>query len=443
MRRDAVVHALGIALLAIWASAALVLAATFSNRAPTWLAVTVALLAIAKTWIVYNHVHLPRKAERLAHERAKAQHESLVKGESTERGRIAAVLDAVPEAVIATDSSGVVRVANAAARELFDVLSTPSRSIEDVFTQGDVLSMHARALAGQPGQMKIRHNHRGSLRVYEVIACPLAESQSPSGARPRFGVVVVVRDVTELALAVQLKTDFVANASHELRTPLSSIRLAMETIAEAGREDPALTSRLSMVVLRNTTRLEDLVRDLLDLSRIESPDVPAAKERVVLTDMIAGIEQLFTEVRVARRLRIEASIAPEATEFDSDPRLIELILKNLIDNATKFAFEGTTISVGAQRLAPREGSSETIRITVADQGVGIPIAQQARIFERFYQVDGARSGPTDRRGTGLGLAIVKHAIKRLGGSIRVESVWQQGTAMIVDITPGLTAAGED
>lgn len=407
---------------------------------PRWILVAAIVGLVVQTWVLLFRTYAARSienAERAEHGRSAF---ASVSQALSARDGITAVLDAVPEPVIATDATGVVRFSNIAARDLVDSLKVPSRAIEDVFTHGEVLSIHARALGGTLGQARIRLQHRGTLRVFDVIATP-----RPDPAPPRFGVVLTLRDVTELALAVQLKTDFVANASHELRTPLASIRLAMETLREAGPDEAAMAERLSAVVLRNTARLEDLVRDLLDLSRVEAADVPPARELVSMPAMVAEVEQMFEEVCRTRRLRIEAELDPNATQFVSDPRLLEMILKNLVENATKYAFEGTTIRIRSVRVLRESTSSTTpsIRISVTDQGVGIPISLQQRIFERFYQVDGARSGPTDRRGTGLGLAIVKHAIKRLGGAISVESVWQQGTTMSIEFTPAEVASPDD
>lgn len=438
MRRDAISTALLAAIVAIGGMVSLVVAAAWLDRVPAWLTAGVTLLGILSCWLLYSTVYVRRGRDLAALERGREEQESRARAMGDERDRIARVLAAVPEAVIATDSTGRVRVANDAARALLGSLEKPGRLIEDVFTQNEILSLHARAMAGEAGQEKIRHNHQGSLRTYEVVVLPLADDEASAGAR--FGSVIVLRDVTELALAVQLKTDFVANASHELRTPLSSIRLAAETISEAARDDPELASRLSAVVLQNTARLEELVRDLLDLSRVESPDVPPSRERVVLSDMLTGIEQMFEEIRTVRHLGVEAAIDADANEFVSDPRLIELILKNLVDNAMKYSFEGTTVRVEASRVGGGGRGPSMVRVRVSDKGIGIPITQQGRIFERFYQVDMARSGPTARRGTGLGLAIVKHALKRLGGTIRVESVWQQGTTMIVEVPVGAVPA---
>jgi two-component system phosphate regulon sensor histidine kinase PhoR len=131
---------------------------------------------------------------------------------------------------------------------------------------------------------------------------------------------------------------------------------------------------------------------------------------------------------------------PKAIALHTDRKLLMLILRNLVDNATKFANEHTSVRVIAQVLPPagntlRGPPRGTLRIKVVDTGLGIPIEHQQRIFERFYQVESSRTGLTARRGTGLGLAIVKHAVKDLGGTIKIESVWKQGTTMSVEV-PG-------
>jgi two-component system phosphate regulon sensor histidine kinase PhoR len=255
-------------------------------------------------------------------------------------------------------------------------------------------------------------------------------------------VVITLRDVTELATAVQLKTDFVANASHELRTPLSSIRAAVETLAEQAKDDPASLDWLIGKIATNVGRLEEMTRDLLDLARLESPEVPVEIVAVSAAELAESLTEVFDAACRERRLTLRFDLDPALRHLRTDPRLLTLILKNLVDNATKFAFEGTTILVAGRALRPdgRIGAVEagpllSARFEVTDQGVGIPIEQQARIFERFYQVDTSRAGLKPKRGTGLGLAIVKHAVKALGGNVGVRSVWQQGTTITVEL-PG-------
>lgn len=349
-----------------------------------------------------------------------------------------AILDGIGDPVLATDAEGRIAYSNEAANRFFSARGdSPFRpiglSIDDVFTHADVHTLHADARTGKPGLAQVRWQKPGGARVVQVWATPI-EPTGGSSMAIRGGVLLVIRDVTELALALQLKTDFVANASHELRTPLSSIRAAVETLRDGAADDPAMRDKFLNMVGTNAARLEEMVRDLLDLSRLESPEAPLEIGRVHLTEICRGVASMFDEICADRTLTIEPRIDPELDAIETDPKLLQLILKNLVENSTKFAFERTTILITARREGDRR-----LRLRVVDQGVGIPFEQQARVFERFYQVDPSRTAvgravtKSARRGTGLGLAIVKHAVKRLGGSIRVESVWQQGTTMIVDL----------
>jgi len=144
-----------------------------------------------------------------------------------------------------------------------------------------------------------------------------------------------------------------------------------------------------------------------------------------------------------RGLEVVSEVSNEVNQIQTDPVLLSLILRNLVQNAIKFAHEDTTIkitvepdSISHDRTIPIPDSlvgSMGIRIRVIDKGIGIPITQQQRIFERFFQVDDARSGSSAKRGTGLGLAIVKHASKRLGGTVSLESVYREGSTFIIEL----------
>ncbi|MFO0835438.1 MAG: ATP-binding protein [Phycisphaerales bacterium] len=346
-----------------------------------------------------------------------------------------AVLDADRDPVLATDSAGELVIWNRATCDFFEkpAQALRGRIIDELFTQSEVLGLHAAAVAGQARAAQVRMSRQGVMRVYEVVAAPAALELTGLSTRSRAtyaepGVVLTLRDVTELARAVQLKTDFVANASHELRTPLSSIKAAAETLGEMV-EEPPMAARLVQMIAANTTRLEELTRDLLDLSRLETPEAAVELSPVRLPELFESLTPVFETACKERNLRLVFEPAPDASEITSDPRLLSLILKNLIENSTKFAYEGTAIRV----VASRGSSGDALRIQVIDQGIGIPLNAQDRIFERFYQVDLSRAGGTSRRGTGLGLAIVKHAAKALGGTISVQSVWKEGTTMTVEL----------
>lgn len=195
-----------------------------------------------------------------------------------------------------------------------------------------------------------------------------------------------------------------------------------------------MRARLSEMIATNVGRLEDLVRDLLDLSRLESPDQTPQTSPVRASEVASGLRELFAPALEARGLTLRFDLDPALERMDTDPRLLQIILRNLVENSTKFAFDRTEIVVTGRALRPREGRPRGDAVwTVTDRGIGIPIEHQQRIFERFFQVDGARSGEPTKRGTGLGLAIVKHAVRTLGGSIDVESVWKKGTTMTVKL----------
>ncbi len=350
------------------------------------------------------------------------------------------IVDAVDIPVFATTPSGHLVLCNPAFERLLERPrgAVVGLSIEEVLPQTPLLEVLEHAQAGAADQAQISLRTPVGERVFQVSAVPTRGPGNPHG-----GVVVALRDVTELAEAVRLKTDFVANASHELRTPIASIRAAVETLGAAS-DDPAMIQRLTKMIAGAVERLEEMIADLLDLSRLEQPDLEPTIEEVDLADVVAQLTAMLETPCQERGLRIEADLHPAFARLRTDPHLITLILRNLVENATKFAHEGTAIRVVARPLPPEGDGLAGARIDVVDRGIGIPLKLQQRVFERFYQVDPSRTRQQTRRGTGLGLAIVKHAVRQLGGDIAVESVWQEGTTMSVTLPNALPreAAGD-
>jgi len=354
-----------------------------------------------------------------------------------ERWVCQAALDASDAAVVATNPRGEVILMNAEAQRLFAdrPVGPIGRLIDELFTQHELVGLHAAASDGstpsaQRAQVKLAV--RGEMRTFQVLAAPIG-----TPIHGRCGATLILRDISEFASAMQNRTDFVANASHEFRTPLSSIRAAVETLADGAAEDPAMSERFISMIAANVTRLEELTRDMLDLSRLESPDAPVEIGPVRMSELAESLRAHFEQQCHERKLALAIECDPALDRMETDTRLLQLILRNLIDNATKFAYEGTTVRVVGKVISPDAGGPNTkrhaARFVVSDQGMGIPLAAQRRIFERFYQVDASRSGQAQRRGTGLGLAIVKSSVKALGGTISVESVWKQGTTMTIDL----------
>ena len=378
----------------------------------------------------------PESAESLAATLARSREAS-----EERASRFEAIVNAIDSPTIAVDAAGTIMLCNAAATALFGA-DFRGLGVEEAFTQPDLAAMPLAARRGTPQRGRVRIARPSGVLLVDVAAAPFERngsegtSRNETGAKPeRFGVVMTLRDVTELATAAQLKTDFVANASHELRTPLASIRAAVETIQDHGSDDSETRERFLRTIAKAAARLEDLCNDLLDLSRVETTEQVVDLKPVGLAELCEDMAEVFAPVCAERGLTIRVEVDPGVGTVRSDHRLLHAILKNLIENAVKFAYEGTTVRVSARAVPGERPDRAWLRIEVSDKGIGIPIALQGRIFERFFQGDPSRAGST--RGTGLGLAIVKHAVRSLGGRIAVESVWKQGTTMRVELPDAL------
>lgn len=361
---------------------------------------------------------------------------------------LVARLDAVDTPVIATDESGRVASMNRAAEQLFETgpRRSPGTPLDNLFASAGLLDLHARAARGEACRGRMRITLAGQARIHEVSAVPVRpdtddeNNSDPANQTERLGVVLTLRDVHELAQTLRLRTDFAANASHELRTPIASIRAAIETLGGHAADDPEMQKRLLGMIENNTARLEEMVDDLLDLSRLESDERPIKTDSFRGDELAETLASMFAGTGEARGVTLELAFDPALANMRTDRKLVMLVLRNLVDNAIKFAFENTAVRVTAEVIPGKAGSLNGARFRVADRGAGIPLKHQQRVFERFFQVDESRTRLDGRRGSGLGLAIVRHALRRLEGSIDVDSVWREGTTMTVEI-PGCVLPG--
>jgi signal transduction histidine kinase len=220
-----------------------------------------------------------------------------------------------------------------------------------------------------------------------------------------------------------VRRDFVANASHELKTPLTAIRGYSETLLDP--ELPVeLRRQFTLTVQANAKRLQHIVDDLLDLSRIESGGWRAEPEPVAVDQVARAAWANFAAAAEEKGVgwEIEGEELPQ--QVLADPGALQQIFSNLFSNALRFTPQGGRITVAA---GPVPGRPDWTRVAVRDTGSGIPAVHLGRIFERFYRVDPARS--REEGGTGLGLAIVRHLVEAHGGSVEAESSLGQGTTI--------------
>jgi signal transduction histidine kinase len=330
-----------------------------------------------------------------------------------EREESRTLLESLSDGVLAADRRGIVVSINAAARRLLGYgPAEPLPPLAELFHDRQHRALMREIMAG--GVVDRRELDFGDRSVV-VSARPFEDG----------GTLLVLNDVTDVRRLETIRRDFVANVSHELKTPLTAIAGYAETLAA---ETPASseTQRFAQVILENAQRMQRLVDDLLDLSRIESGGWQPEPENVDVETAAREAWNPFAARASERGVRFETAVKNSAASAPVDPDALRQIFTNLFDNALRHTQPKGSIRVVAER-AGKDGRCVLIR--VADTGSGIPADHLPRIFERFYRVDPGRS--RQEGGTGLGLAIVKHLVEAHGGRVEAESELGRGTTILL------------
>ncbi|MBI5672233.1 MAG: PAS domain-containing protein, partial [Nitrospirae bacterium] len=263
--------------------------------------------------------------------------------------------------------------------------------------------------------------------------CLQIEASPAGGERESEACIVLVfHDITELRRLEKIRKDFVANVSHELRTPLTSIKGYVEALLDGAKDDPMTSAKFLEIILKQSDRLNLIIEDLLELSKIESGRVSLKEEPLELRSVVDRTLSMIKPIADKKRHRLVTSVDLSLPPVAGDESRLVQVLTNLLDNAIKYTPEGGTIAVGAKLASPIENAepaAQAIDLSVADTGIGIPEEDRPRVFERFYRVDKARS--RELGGTGLGLAIVKHIVEGHGGQVWVEANHPQGSRFMV------------
>ena len=321
-----------------------------------------------------------------------------------------------------TSAEGRILMVNPAFKRMMDVDAwcLNKRPIE-VVRNHDLQSVVEAAIDSAPSLREdavIDLTLEWSQRIFQVHLTPIRIGER------LHGVVAVFHDVTELRRLEQVRKDFVANVSHELRTPLTSIKGYVETLLDGAMEDSDALRRFMTSIQRHADRLQALVEDLLQLSRIESGRYEVEFTACHLDRVSERVAEIFA--KQIDRKQLDFSLRFETDKpARGDPELMERALSNLVDNAVKYTEKGGSIAI---RTVERD---DEIILSVADTGPGIPSDALPRIFERFFRVDRARSRALG--GTGLGLAIVRHTMELLNGRAWVESRLGEGATFYLSL----------
>jgi len=331
---------------------------------------------------------------------------------SSEKSRLDAILEGMGEGVMVTDADAVVTLVNPAFCTLFgtDAGVQGSRLLE-ISRHPDLYEACRAVLSErQERHQEITLPQGTSTRVHWV---PLLEQGALRGA------VAVFHDISALKRVEKIRRDFVANVSHELRTPVTVIKGYAETLLTGVlADDPQRSNHFLGIIDSHAQRLSCLIGDLLALSELESGEIVMHPENLALEGAVRQTLQLLELKSEEKGVSMESLGLQELPEVRADRGRLDQVLMNLLDNAVKYSKKGGTVTV----RAAQEG--DLVRVFVRDTGIGIPQKDLARLFERFYRVDEARS--RERGGTGLGLSIVKHIVQAHGGSVAVQSTLGQG-----------------
>ena len=334
----------------------------------------------------------------------------VVGGLSAERDTLSAVLATMADGVIVTSRTGHVTLLNPAAREL---LGIRERQIEGLRLVEMVRDNEIYRIISRCQEENSRQQADISLilplRYLSVIATPLDNDG---------GVLLTLHDLTRMRQVETSQKEFVSNVSHELRNPMASIKAMVETLESGAVKEPQVALDFLSRMRGDVDRINALVNDLLELSRMESGQFMIEAEPLVLANLVHAVKQQFSETALSQEVDVITEVAEDLPKVMADGEKLTQVFVNLVENALKFTPAKGTISIRAQ------AENEYVQVQLRDTGVGVAPQHVPHLFERFYKVNRSRRDS----GTGLGLSIVKQLVEAHGGQITVDSKEGEGCA---------------
>ncbi len=325
------------------------------------------------------------------------------------KDRLEAVLHGMVEGVMLLDPKGRIQIVNSALGALLEARVDPvGRSPAEAYRLPGLQEAVEECIGDRRARLLEIKSKGATGKVLEVQVSPT----------PQGGAVALFRDVTEKKRLEEMRKNLIANVSHELRTPLTAIRGAVEGLMDELPEGLQQTQRFANMIHRQVLRLEKMVKDLLDLSKLEAEGRLSESKIVEAREIAREAMESVKEMAEAKGLELQSSFTSAQAHVRGNPRELEQALVNLLTNAIQFTERGRVVL----RV---EAVGNEVHFSVEDTGVGIPEEHLPRIFERFYRVDRDRS--REKGGSGLGLSIVKHIVQNHGGRVEVQSTPGQGS----------------
>ncbi len=342
---------------------------------------------------------------------------------------IRGTFNSLVDPIVALSDEGQVVYLNRTAEELLGT-QAPGMEITGLLRDPRLATLiDATRTRATTGQVEIIHTDAHADRQFLVDAVPLRPDQTLD-----WSMMLMLRDITEVKRTEQMRVDFVANASHEIRSPLAAMIGCIETLQTTARNDPEAQEMFLGMMHDQGQRMEQLVDDLLSLSRIELREHTQPTGEVSVPDLLWRIRTSLLYHAEEKDISIDLDTTSELLAVRGDEGELEQAFYNLLSNAIKYGHAGTSVrvSTGVANDPPPHlfaAKGQLAWISVADQGDGIPAHHLPRLTERFYRVDTARS--REMGGTGLGLAIVKHIMNRHRGELHISSTTGQGSVFTI------------
>lgn len=344
--------------------------------------------------------------------------EHMVIEHEVQKDRLMTLIENMGSGLLFIDSKGYITLTNRTFKEVFQVKDETflNKLYLDVIPYQDICYLIEEVFMTEK---KVRKQMQlmffMTKKHFEVYGAPII-----SQGNEWKGIVLVFHDITELKKLEQIRKDFVANVSHELKTPITSIKGFAETLLDGALNDPKTLKSFLSIILNESERLQTLINDLLELSKIEQHNFRLTIENIDLVKIVSESIEILSDKANRKDIQIHIHSDEPTLRMKGDPRRLKQIFINIIDNAITYTPNQGDIKIRLNDL------QDKVRVTITDTGIGISKEEIPRIFERFYRVDRARS--RESGGTGLGLAIVKHLMEAHHGYISVESEIGKGTS---------------
>lgn len=336
--------------------------------------------------------------------------------------RLETLIENMGSGLILINNKGEISLINKSCKKIFheDIDYWLNKVYHKVVPHRQIVKIVQEIFLSERGQKKhIILPIQLEMRHFDVYGAPIISS----GGKDRLkGVVLVFHDITELKKLEQMRKDFVANVSHELKTPITSVKGFTETLLDGAAEDKALRNQFLKIIWDESERLQSLIQDLLDLSKIEQSEFQLNWQQVDLSRLTDDVVVMLNGKAKQKNISL-TKVTEGSSMIEGDPLRIKQIMINLINNAIMYTPQRGLIKINVTE------TKEKVVFGVKDTGIGISTGEITRIFERFYRVDRARS--RNSGGTGLGLAIVKHLVEAHHGEVMVESEVGKGTLFAI------------